>query len=155
MINKTNKSTSRHFAEATAELLCDLTRMCNIKEEHFASSFNLSPGEFRLLKLFAFKNSYTIKELCELLSLTPGRITHLTDSLGRKKLVIKKINPVDKRNVTIILSKKSSEFIKNVYENHINFHNGILINVSTKEKEVLNKSLTIIVESFKKWIKNK
>jgi DNA-binding MarR family transcriptional regulator len=155
MIQLKNKSNSKNFVEATAELLCDLTRMCNIKEEHFASSFNLSPGEFRLLKLFVFKNPYAIKELCELLNLTPGRITHLVGSLEKKKLIIKKVNPEDKRNVTIFMSKKNKEYIKNVYTSHINFHKGILKHIDDKEKKVLNKSLAIIVESFKKWIKNK
>lgn len=152
---KTDNSNSRAFIENTAELLCDLTRMCNIKEEHFATSFNLSPGEFRLLKLFVFKDSYTIKELCGLLSLTPGRITHLTGSLEIKKLIIKKVNADDKRNVTLTLSKKSRKYIENVYNSHINFHKGILRHISDKDKEILNKSLAIIVDSFKKWIKNK
>jgi DNA-binding MarR family transcriptional regulator len=155
MNQKKIKSNSRNFVETTAELLCDLTRMCNIKEEHFASGFNLSPGEFRLLKLFVFKNPYAIKEICELLSLTPGRITHLVGSLEKKKLIIKKISPKDKRNVKIFMSKKSEKFISNVYNSHIDFHKGILKHIDDEEKEVLNKSLFIIVESFKKWIKNK
>ena len=129
--------------------------MCNIKEENFALSFNLSPGEFRLLKLFVFKNPYTVKELCELLSLTPGRITHLVGSLESKKLITKKTNTTDKRGVTIYLSPKSKKYIQNVYNSHISFHKEILKHIDEKEKEVLNKSLTIIVDSFKKWIKNK
>ena len=154
MLNTGNPN-SRAFIENTAELLCDLTRMCNIKEEHFASSFNLSPGEFRLLKLFVFKNPYTIKELCGLLSLTPGRITHLVGSLEKKKLIVKKINSQDKRNVTIFLSQKSKKYIKNVYSNYIYFHKGILKYIGDKEKKALNKSLAIIVDSFKKWIDSK
>ena len=149
------KTVSKTYAEITAELLCDLTRMCNIKEENFALSFNLSPGEFRLLKLFVFKNPYTVKELCELLSLTPGRITHLVGSLESKKLITKKTNTTDKRGVTIYLSPKSKKYIQNVYNSHISFHKEILKHIDEKEKEVLNKSLTIIVDSFKKWIKNK
>ena len=149
------KTVSKTYAEITAELLCDLTRMCNIKEENFALSFNLSPGEFRLLKLFVFKNPYTVKELCELLSLTPGRITHLVGSLESKKLITKKTNTTDKRGVTIYLSPKSKKYIQNVYNSHISFHKEILKHIDENEKEVLNKSLTIIVDSFKKWIKNK
>jgi DNA-binding MarR family transcriptional regulator len=152
---KTVNPNTRAFTENTAELLCHLTRMCNIKEEHFASSFNLSPGEFRLLKLFVFQNPYTIKELCDLLSLTPGRITHLVGSLEKKKLIIKKINLEDKRNVTIYLSQKSRIYIKNIYSNYINFRKGILKHIGDKEKRALNKSLAIIVDSFKKWIDNK
>lgn len=70
--------------EPVAELICELTRNCNIKEEYFASSFNLSPTEVRFLKLFAIKPVYTIKELRDVLKLTPGRITHILTSLEEK-----------------------------------------------------------------------
>jgi len=89
------------------------------------------------------------------LSLTPGRITHLVGSLEKKKLIIKKINLEDKRNVTIYLSQKSRLYIKNLYNNYIYFHKGILKHIGDKEKRALNKSLAIIVDSFKNWIDNK
>ena len=71
--------------EPIAEMICELTRYCNIKEEYFVASFNLSPIEVRLLKLFVVKPDYTIKEIRDLLRLTPGRITHILTSLEKKK----------------------------------------------------------------------
>ncbi|MBN1634401.1 MAG: MarR family transcriptional regulator [Ignavibacteria bacterium] len=146
---------TKDFVESTAELLCDLTRMCTIKEEHFASGYNLTPGEFRLLKLFVFKDQYSVKELCELMNLTPGRITHLVNSLEKKNLIIKKTDLTDKRNIKLYLSKKSSEYLKNVYDNHISFHENLLSNINESEKKDLIKSLTILVDSFKQWISSK
>jgi len=75
--------------DPVAELICELTRNCNIKEEYFASSFNLSPTEVRLLKLFVLSPTYKIKELQSLLNLTPGRITHILTSLEAKKLILR------------------------------------------------------------------
>lgn len=146
---------TKDFVESTAELLCDLTRMCTIKEEHFASGYNLTPGEFRLLKLFVFKDPYTVKELCEMMNLTPGRITHLVDSLRKKNLIIKKTDFQDKRNIKLHLSQKSKDYVKNVYESHIRFHKNLLNEIDDKDKNDLIKSLTLLVNSFKQWITNK
>lgn len=141
--------------EEIAELLCELTRLCNIKEEHFASSFNLSPGEFRLLKYFASKETYTIKELCVLLNLTPGRITHLVSSLEKKKLIKRNVTPEDRRNILISLSSKTQNFINNIYSDHINFHNNVLISVSDKKKSEILSSLKMMVDSLQNWINTK
>ncbi len=145
----------KDFVESTAELLCEITRMCTIKEEHFASRFNLSPGEFRLLKLFVFKDPYTVKELCEMMNLTPGRITHLVDSLRKKNLIIKKTDFQDKRNIKLCLSQKSKVYVKNVYDSHIKFHKNLLNKIDDKDKKDLIKSLILLVDSFKQWITNK
>lgn len=53
--------------EPVAELICELTRNCNIREEYFASSFNLSPTEVRFLKLLAVTPTYSIRELRDIL----------------------------------------------------------------------------------------
>jgi len=100
-----SKIKSKH--ESLAELVCELTRYCALKEEYFAASFNLSPTEVRFLKLFAFQDVYTIKELREKLGLTPGRITHILDSLEAKKLISRLQDEKDKRNIIVKLLPKS------------------------------------------------
>ncbi len=52
--------------EEISQLICHLTRRCNLKEDYFAASFNLSPTEVRLLRLFNDSNTYTVKELKDL-----------------------------------------------------------------------------------------
>ena len=91
-----------------AELICELTRNCNIKEDFFAASFNLSPTEVRLLKLFAFADSYSIKEIREKLNLTAGRITHILGSLEAKKILQRVPEENDKRNINVQLLPKAN-----------------------------------------------
>ncbi len=141
--------------EEIADLLCELTRLCNIKEEHLASTFNLSPGEFRLLKCFVSKESYTTKELCYLLNLTPGRITHLVSSLEKKNLIKRYVTPIDRRNIIISLSSASRNFINSIYADHVNFHNNVLIKVTEKKKREILSSLKMLVDSLQKWINEK
>jgi len=139
--------------EAVAELICELTRTCNIKEELFAASFNLSPTEIRLLKLFAFEKSYSIKEIREKLNLTAGRITHILRSLETKKLLIRIPDADDKRNINVNLLPKASPLIQNLHKNYKRLHEDILKNVNGLEMNDIYLSLEVLVDVFKKWIR--
>lgn len=141
--------------EPVAELICELTRNCNIKEEYFAASFNLSPTEIRFLKLFAVKPEYTIKELREILKLTPGRITHILSSLEIKNLISRKLDPKDKRVIVVNLMPKAAPLISNLHQNYHELHSRILQNVEEKEMEKILSSMEILVDVFKKWVNQK
>jgi DNA-binding MarR family transcriptional regulator len=141
--------------EPVAELICELTRNCNIKEEYFASSFNLSPTEVRLLKLFVLSPNYTIKELRDLLNLTPGRITHILTSLEAKKLISRNSDPKDKRAILVSLLPKANPLITNLNKNYHELHNRILRNVKEDEMKNILSSLEILVDVFKEWVEQK
>ena len=141
--------------DPVAELICELTRNCNIKEEYFASSFNLSPTEVRLLKLFVLSPNYTIKELRELLNLTPGRITHILTSLEAKKLISRNSDSKDKRIILVSLLPKANPLIKNLNKNYHELHNRILKNVKETEMNKILSSLEILVGVFKEWVEQK
>lgn len=141
--------------EPVAELICELTRNCNVKEEYFASSFNLSPTEIRFLKLFAIKPIYTIKELRDQLKLTPGRITHILTSLERKKLVSRIVDTNDKRVILVKLMPKASPLISNIQQNYYELHTRILQSIKEDEMEKILSSLEILVDIFKKWLNQK
>lgn len=138
-----------------AELICELTRNCNIKEEYFASSFNLSPTEVRLLKLFVSTPTYTIKEIRDRLKLTPGRITHILTSLEAKKLISRSLDANDKRVILVTLMPKANALIKNLHQNYHELHNRILQNVKEEEIEKILSSLEILVDVFRKWVNQK
>lgn len=138
-----------------AELICELTRNCNIKEEYFASSFNLSPTEVRLLKLFVLSPTYTIKELRDLLKLTPGRITHILTSLEAKKLVSRNSDSKDKRVILVSLLPKANPLITNLNKNYHELHDRILRNVKEEEMKKILSSLEILVGVFKEWVDQK
>jgi len=141
--------------EPIAELICELTRNCNIKEEYFASSFNLSPTEVRFLKLFVLSPTYTIKELRNVFNLTPGRITHILTSLEAKKLISRTSDSKDKRLILVSLLPKANPLITNLNQNYQELHNRILRNVKEDEMEKILFSLKILVDVFKKWVDQK
>jgi DNA-binding MarR family transcriptional regulator len=138
-----------------AEMICELTRNCTIKEEYFAASFNLTPTEVRLLKLFSFTSKYTIKELRELLKLTPGRITHILTTLEEKKLITRVQDSSDKRIILVSLTTKALPLINNLRQNYSDLHRRILQSVNASELEKITSSLEILNDVFKKWVDQK
>ena len=141
--------------EQIAELICELTRNCTIKEEYFAASFNLSPTEVRLLKLFSFSPKYTIKELRELLKLTPGRITHILTTLEEKKLITRVQDASDKRIILVNLTSKALPLITNLQQNYHDLHVKILESVDSFELKKITSALEILNDVFRKWVNQK
>ncbi len=141
--------------EPIAEMICELTRNCNIKEEYFAASFNLSPSEIKFLKLLAVKPKYTIKEFREILKLTPGRITHVLTSLEAKNLITRTLDPKDKRVILVCLLPKATPLILNLQQNYNELHKRILQNVSEDELKKITSSLKILNKVFDQWVNQK
>mgnify|MGYP003375953071 FL=1 len=141
--------------EPIAEMICELTRNCFIKEEYFAASFNLSPTEVKFLKLFAVKPQYTIKELRDILKLTPGRITHILTSLQDKNLISRTLDENDKRVILVTILPKAGPLITNLHQNYKELHSRILQDVDESELKKISSSLQILNSVFKKWVNQK
>lgn len=137
--------------QSTAELICELTRLCVLKEEKFAASFNLSPTELKMLKLFDGVNIHKVHDLVSMLKLTPGRITHILTSLEEKKLVLRLPDDKDKRNVNVRLQAKAVFFIENLHKNYIDIHQELLESVGQDELKVIQNSLRTLIRVFSKW----
>ncbi|MFA7288165.1 MAG: MarR family transcriptional regulator [Melioribacteraceae bacterium] len=145
-----NTSQLHHQVEELAELVCELTHTCNRTQDFFAKSFNLTPAEFRVLKLFAFNETLSIKELCDILSITPGRITQIISGLEEKKFVIRISNTDDKRNVAIKILPKSRPFIENLYNSHMSIHEDILNKMEQPKRDNLIESLRYLITELNK-----
>ena len=141
--------------EPIAEMICELTRNCFIKEEYFAASFNLSPTEVKFLKLLAVKPQYTIKELRDILKLTPGRITHILTSLQDKNLISRTLDENDKRVILVSILPKAGPLITNLHQNYKELHLRILQDVDESELKKISSSLQILNSVFKKWVNQK
>ena len=139
------------MAEAMADLTCELAKTCNDKENYFASLFNLTPAEFKCLRLFTKTNSLTIKTISVMMNLTPGRITHILTSLEKKKFVKRKTDPYDKRNVIVTLTANSEPFLKNLTASHIKLHEDILGNIEASKRSELISSIKLLIHALRTW----
>lgn len=149
---KDNKTSSaKELAGQMAELTCEVARTCNHKENHFASMFNLTTAELRCLLLFKNEVSLTLKQINELMKVTPGRITHILTSLENKGFVKRKADTKDKRNVIVRLTAKSKPFIKNINESHIDIHEKILDKIEPDKRHLVLDAMEEVIRALKLW----
>jgi DNA-binding MarR family transcriptional regulator len=141
------------LAEEMARITCELAKTCTQKENYFASLFNLTPAEFKCLRLFTNKKILSIKEITYQLQITPGRITHILTSLESKKFITRKIDPTDKRNVMVNLTSKSEPFIRNLNETHIKLHEEILEKIDPEKREIIIDAMKEVIVALNLWSK--
>ncbi len=138
-------------AAEIAQISCRLTKACLTKEEVFSSRFNLTAGEFKMLKLFSNDDVLPVKYLIEELNLTPGRITHLLTSLERKKLVTRKRHKEDKRVALVGLTAKSRQFVSMLLEEHVALHQEIMNQMSPKQIDSVMTALELFLKAMNNW----
>jgi DNA-binding MarR family transcriptional regulator len=134
-----------------ADLTCELAMTCNEKENYFASTFNLTPAEFKCLRLFTKTDSQSIKVISNLMKLTPGRITHILTALEKKNLIVRRLDPDDRRNVIVSLTSNSKPFIKTLNENHVKLHSEILDKIDPDKREIIIDAMSDVIKALKKW----
>lgn len=142
---------SDKLAKEMAFLSCEIAKSCNKKELLFAASFNLTPAEFRCLRLFTDSHELPIKKLTTQLALTPGRITHILTSLEAKKYVTRSIDSNDKRNIIVKLTKKSKPLIERLNTEHIKIHKEILENIRASERPSVIKAMKDVISALRSW----
>ena len=141
------------LAEEMAKLTCELAKTCNEKENNFAAMFDLTPAEFKCLRLFSNNNVQSIKELTFKLGLTPGRITHILTSLEAKKYILRKIDPSDKRNIQVFTTPKSEPFIKEINSRHVKIHEDILSKIDSGKQEFIVDAMRDLIGALHYWNK--
>ncbi len=146
--------TKENLAAEMARLTCELAKTCSAKENYFASLFNLTPAEFKCLRLFTDKLVMSIKEIIYHLEITPGRITHILTSLETKKYITRKIDPTDKRNVLVYLTPNSKPFIRNLNESHIKLNEEILEKIEPEKRETVISAMKEVISALNSWTKN-
>lgn len=154
-MNEIDELAEIQMAKEMADLTCDLSKTCQEKEKYFASLFNLTPAEFRCLSLFNKQHARSIKEIALEMHLTPGRITHILTSLEEKKLIERKVDPRDKRNVIVHLTPQSKPFLNNIYENHVLIHQEILEKIDEEKRKIIIQALRETLIALKSWKESK
>jgi len=141
-------------AELMSHLTCELGRTCTNKEHFFAAKYDLTPAEFRCLRLFKERPSMSIKRIAIQMNLTPGRITHILTSLEEKNYIVRKVDQKDKRNIIVHLTESSKPFLKIVNENHVKLHEDILSNIAEDKREFMLESMQELIKALKTWTDN-
>jgi DNA-binding MarR family transcriptional regulator len=145
----------REHTELMLELILQLVKFCQAKEQYFANRHNLTTVELRCLQYFKTNHCASVKELSQGMELTSGRITHIITSLEKKKLVTREIDENDRRIINVCLTKKAIPFTQVINKSYVELHEKILENIPINKRKSIIKALEELVRAFIVWNENK
>lgn len=145
----------KRFEKEQAKLMADLTlqmeKFCRVKESFFASKFDLTPVEFRCLRIIKDNFEVPSKTLVKTMNLSPGRITHLVDSLEKKGLVSRKMDPNDRRSILVRLTEDALVFLEKIQDEYIQLHEEILKYLPKGKRVEIFNNLEYLFMALKDW----
>ena len=97
------------FAAQMTDLTAQLFMSCQEREAYFVSLYDIKLAEFRCLRLLLHCGPCPVKELADMMRLTPSRLTRIIDGLLRRKFVLRTEDQADRRIKTISLTAKGRE----------------------------------------------
>ena len=98
-------------------------------------------SDFGVLEALLHKGPLTVKELGAKVMLTSGSMTAALDRLGRRGLVERKEDDVDRRVRVVRLTEAGTELIRKAFENHKQAMEEAIAEVGEADREALIGSL--------------
>lgn len=139
-------------AERLANLTFNLLANCQEKEVRLADVHGLTQAEFRCLRLFGADENLNNKQIAERMSLSPSRLTRIIDGLVKKEYIVREIDPNDRRNMRVSLSKKGQLLVQQLNRAYIDIHQDILQDIEKEQHKPLITALDHLLSALNKWI---
>ena len=139
-------------ASALADLTFKLLANCQEKEVRLAEQYGLTQSEFRCLRHFGADEIHNNKKIAERMNLSPSRLTRIVDGLVNKRYIIREIDPDDRRNMRVSLSKQGTLIVRQLNNAYINIHREILEDVEEVQHKPLLLAMTNLLSALEKWI---
>jgi len=135
-----------------ADLTFKLLANCQEKEARLAEQQGLTQAEFRCLRLFGTEESSNNKQIAKRMNLSPSRLTRIIDGLVRKDYLIREIDPNDRRNMKVTLSKQGILIVQQLNNAYVNIHREILTDIDQVQHKPLITAMTHLLSALEKWI---
>ncbi len=142
-----NENASR-LADLTFKLLAN----CQEKEARLAANHGLTQSEFRCLRLFNRDDELNNKQVAERMNLSPSRLTRIIDGLVAKDYIIRQIEPSDRRNMKVTLSKRGKVITQKLNDAYVKIHAEILGDIDRNQHKPLINAMENLLVALQKWI---
>ena len=123
------------------------------KRSPLATIHNLTQAEFRCLRLFGTDESVNNKKIAERMNLSPSRLTRIIDGLVEKEYILREIDPEDRRNMRVMLSKRGRQLVNQLNKAYVQIHSEILQDIEISQHEPLIIAMQHLLEALENWLK--
>ena len=139
-------------ASKLADLTFKLLANCQEKEARLAENYGLTQSEFRCLRLFNRDDILNNKQVAERMNLSPSRLTRIIDGLVAKDYILRQIEPSDRRNMKVELSKRGKVIVKKLNDAYVKIHEEILEDINRSQHKPLINAMENLLVALQKWI---
>ncbi len=139
-------------ASKLADLTFKLLANCQEKEARLAENYGLTQSEFRCLRLFNKDDILNNKQVAERMNLSPSRLTRIIDGLVVKGYIIRQIEPSDRRNMKVQLSKRGKVIVQKLNDAYVKIHKEILEDIDKTQHKPLINAMENLLVALQKWI---
>jgi DNA-binding MarR family transcriptional regulator len=139
-------------ASRLANLTFTLLSTCQQKESILAEQYGLTQSEFRCLKMFDKKETINNKTIAKRMNLSASRLTRIIDGLVAKGYTEREINPSDRRNMDVNLSKKGTNLVQKLNLAYVNIHKELLEDIEESQHKPLIYDMTNLLGAMERWL---
>lgn len=101
----------------------------------------LTTSQFSALEALYHRGSMSVKQLIESVLSTGGNMTVVINNLEKEKLILRQINPQDKRSSLLSITDKGKKRIEEIFPQHLMDLEEAFESLSQEEKELLTALL--------------
>jgi DNA-binding MarR family transcriptional regulator len=116
--------------------------------ENLGVRANITQSQFFVLDEIGGARVVMIKDLAEIMAITPSATTQLVDVLVSRGYVSRKSDINDRRAVAIVVTQKGKKKIKEINELRIKYFSKILKKINDRDLERLIESFTKMYNSL-------
>lgn len=144
-------STLEQDAQQLNNLLIDLVKRYQYRDRSQICCFGLSVSQCYALMTIREQGTLSMRELAAKLYLTISTMTRIVDQLVKKRLVLRRTDPKDRRMVLVEATEEGKEVLNQINEAMLLTQKAILSKLSPQEREVVIKALMELSQAVQVW----
>lgn len=145
---------TQRMSVEVAELTFQLLVYCQVKEASMAAECGRTPSEIRVLRLFGDRRVVHQRDLHDRVGLSGSRLTRIVDSLVAAGLLVREIDPSDRRGMVLRLTSSGRKLVAEVHRRSAEMHGEILQSVPTERRGQIVGGLRDLLKSVAAWMPN-
>ena len=87
------------------------------------------------------------------MKLSPSRLTRIIDGLVKKEYINREIDPNDRRNMRVNLSRRGKQLVQQLNKAYVNIHNEILEDIDVSQHEALITAMDHLLSALENWLR--
>jgi len=139
------------LAAQIADLTTQMFLRCQEREAYFVSLYGVNVAEFRCLRLLLDHNRCPVKDLADLMNLTPSRLTRIIDGLLVRQLAERAEDSADRRIKMISLTTKGQELALAMNQHYLEMHQHILAHIPEDTQGQILQAVEQLLAAMRGW----